>query len=154
MAQEAEKELNLVTNREVTGYVTRLGQRLVEKSPNSNKFPFTFKVVDEKGINAFALPGGPVYVNRGAIEAADNEAQIAGVIGHEIAHVILRHGSSQVSKGQLVGGLTGVLGGLLGNSKAGQARFDGRRAGSKPCSPEVFARCGKPGRLDGDTDPL
>ena len=120
VAQEAEKELNLVTNRDVTGYVTRLGQKLVEKSPNSNKFPFTFKVVDEKEINAFALPGGPVYVNRGAIEAADNEAQIAGVIGHEISHVILRHGSSQASKGQLVGGLSGVLGGLLGNSKVGQ----------------------------------
>ena len=120
VAQEAEKELNLVTNRDVTGYVTRLGQKLVEKSPNSNKFPFTFKVVDEKEINAFALPGGPVYVHRGAIEAADNEAQIAGVIGHEISHVILRHGSSQASKGQLVGGLSGVLGGLLGNSKVGQ----------------------------------
>ena len=72
------------------------------------------------GINAFALPGGPVYVNRGAIEAADNEAQIAGVIGHEIAHVILRHGSNQAAKVSWLEALTGVLGGLLGNSKVGQ----------------------------------
>jgi beta-barrel assembly-enhancing protease len=121
VAQQAEKELNLVTNREANTYVATLGQRLVAKSPNENKFPFTFKVVDEKEINAFALPGGPVYVNRGAIEAADNEAQIAGVMGHEISHVILRHGTNQASKGQLIGGASGVLGGLLGGSKVGQA---------------------------------
>src|SRR5437762_12526839 len=90
VAQQAEKELNLVTDREVTSYIAALGEKLAAKTPNENKFPFTFKVVDEKEINAFALPGGPVYVNRGAIEAADNEAQIAGVIGHEISHVILR----------------------------------------------------------------
>jgi beta-barrel assembly-enhancing protease len=121
VAQQAEKELNLVTNRETNTYIASLGQRLVAKAPNENKFPFTFKVVDEKEINAFALPGGPVYVNRGAIEAADNEAQIAGVIGHEISHVILRHGTNQASKGQLIGGASGVLGGLLGGSRMGQA---------------------------------
>jgi len=88
VAQDAEKSLTLVSDREVTTYVATLGQRLVSKAPNENKFPFTFKVVNEREINAFALPGGPVYVNRGAIEAADNEAQIAGVIGHEIAHVV------------------------------------------------------------------
>ena len=121
VAQQAEKELTLVTNREITAYVATLGQKLVTKSPNTNKFPFTFKVVDDRSINAFALPGGPIYVNRGAIEAADNEAQIAGVIGHEVAHVILRHGTNQASKGSLAGGATSILGGLLGNSKAGQA---------------------------------
>src|SRR5688572_1150883 len=120
VAQQAEKELTLVANREITAYVAALGQRLVTKSPNENKFPFTFKVVDERSINAFALPGGPIYVHRGALEAADNEAQIAGVIGHEIAHVILRHGTNQASKGSLAGGATSILGGLLGNSKAGQ----------------------------------
>jgi Zn-dependent protease with chaperone function len=120
VAQEAEKELNLVADREVTSYIAALGERLVTKAPNENKFPFTFKVVDEKEINAFALPGGPVYVNRGAIEAADNEAQIAGVMGHEIAHVILRHGTNQASKGQLIGGIGGALGGILGGSKLGQ----------------------------------
>jgi peptidase M48-like protein len=120
VAQDAEKELNLVTDREVTNYIATLGEKLVAKAPNENKFPFTFKVVDEKEINAFALPGGPVYVNRGAIEAADYEAQIAGVIGHEISHVILRHGTNQASKGQLIGGIGGALGGIFGGSKLGQ----------------------------------
>src|SRR6185436_3134472 len=85
------------------------------KAPNEAKFPFTFKIVDDRAINAFALPGGPGYVNRGAIEAADNEAQLAGVMGHEIGHVILRHGTNQVSKGQLAQGLAGILGGVLGD---------------------------------------
>ena len=116
VAQDAEKSLTLVSDREVTTYVATLGQRLVSKAPNENKFPFTFKVVNEREINAFALPGGPVYVNRGAIEAADNEAQIAGVIGHEIAHVVLRHGTNQASKGDLLGGLAGAVGGLFGGT--------------------------------------
>src|SRR5262245_45681056 len=119
VAQQAEKEFNLVTNREANTYIAILGHRLVAKAPNENKFPFIFKVVDEKEINAFALPGGPVYVNRGAIEAADNEAQIAGVIGHEISHVILRHGTNQASKGQLIGGIGGALGGILGGGALG-----------------------------------
>src|SRR5262245_11666614 len=114
VAAQAEKEFTIVNDRDVTAWVSALGQKLVAKAPNENKFPFTFKVVDEKSINAFALPGGPVYVHRGAIEAADNEAQIAGVIGHEIGHVILRHGTNQASKGQLLGGISGALGGILG----------------------------------------
>src|SRR4030095_10883979 len=125
VAQEADKELNLVTDREGTTSVANLGERLVTKAPNENKFPFTFKVVDEKEINAFALPGGPIYVNRGALEAAANEAQIGGVIGHEISHVILRHGTVQASKGQAVGGLFGILGGLIGGSKGQIASLGG-----------------------------
>src|SRR5262249_6306603 len=114
-AKDAERQLALVSNREAVDYVTALGQKLVAKAPNEYKFPFTFKIVDDKSINAFALPGGPVYVNRGAIEAADNEAQLAGVMGHEIGHVILRHGTNQPSKSQLVQGVAGILGGILGN---------------------------------------
>jgi predicted Zn-dependent protease len=114
VAQDAEKSLTLITDRDVTTYIATLGQKLVSKAPNENKFPFTFKVVNDREINAFALPGGPVYVNRGAIEAADNEAQIAGVMGHEIAHVVLRHGTNQASKGDLLGGLAGAVGGLFG----------------------------------------
>src|SRR4030095_13637515 len=125
VAAEAEKEFGLVTNRDVATYVSALGQRLALKAPNENKFPFTFKVVDDKQINAFALPGGPVYVNRGALEAADNEAQIAGVIGHEIAHVILRHGTVQASKGSLVGGIAGALGSILGGTKGQLANLGG-----------------------------
>jgi len=123
-AKEAEKSLTLINDREVTTYVAALGQKLVSKAPNSNNFPFTFKVVNEKDINALALPGGPVYVNRGAIEAADNEAQIAGVMGHEIAHVVLRHGTNQASKGDLLGSLAGAVGGLFGG-RTGQVAAAG-----------------------------
>jgi hypothetical protein len=114
VAQDAEKQLVLLNNPTATAYVGRLGQSLVAKAPNEYKFPFTFKIVDDKSINAFALPGGPVYVNRGAIEAADNEAQIAGVMAHEIGHVVLRHGTNQATKGELTSALPAILGGILG----------------------------------------
>jgi hypothetical protein len=120
VAKEAEKELVLVSNRDANTYITSLGQKLVAKAPNPSKFPFTFKLVDDKGINAFALPGGPIYVNRGAIEAADNEAQIAGVIGHEIGHVLLRHGAAQQKKGGLLSTAAGLLGAVAGNSTLGK----------------------------------
>jgi hypothetical protein len=119
-AREIEKELVLISNRDANAYITTLGHRLLSKAPNPSKFPFTFKVVDDKSINAFALPGGPIYMHRGAIEAADNEAQIAGVMGHEIAHVLLRHGAAQQRKGGFLGGLAGIVGAVAGDSTVGQ----------------------------------
>jgi beta-barrel assembly-enhancing protease len=120
VAREAEKELVLISNRDANTYISALGQKLVAKAPNPNKFPFTFKLVDQKDINAFALPGGPIYVNRGIIENADNEAQVAGVIGHEIGHVLLRHGAAQQQKGGLLGSLAGIAGAVAGNSTLGR----------------------------------
>src|SRR3972149_9060341 len=96
VAKDAEGQLVLISHPDANAYITALGQQLVAKAPNENKFPFTFKIVDDRSINAFALPGGPIYVHRGAIETADNEAQLAGVIGHEIGPVILRPGTNQV----------------------------------------------------------
>lgn len=119
VAKEAEKELVVINDSTTRSYITALGQRLATKIPNEYNFPFSFKVVDDRSINAFALPGGPIYIHRGAIEAADNEAQLAGVIGHEMGHVILRHGTNQASKAELGGGLLGVLGAVLGGT-AGQ----------------------------------
>jgi beta-barrel assembly-enhancing protease len=126
VAKDAEKQLVLITDRDITAYVAALGQQLVAVAPNEYKFPFTFKVVNERSINAFALPGGPIYIHRGAIESADNEAQIAGVIGHEIAHVILRHGTNQVTKAQYaqgLGALAGILGGNIGKIVGGLGGF-------------------------------
>ena len=120
VAKEAEKELVLVNETRANSYIARLGQSLVTKAPNDYKFPFYFKIVDDKSINAFALPGGPVYVNRGAIEAADSEAQIAGVMAHEIGHVVLRHGTNQATKGQYAQGISAILGSVFGGA-AGQA---------------------------------
>ena len=118
VAKEAEKQSIVIGDRVVADYISALGQKLAAAAPNEFKFPFTFKVVDDRSINAFALPGGPVFVHRGAIEAADNEAQIAGVIGHEIGHVILRHGTNQATKAQYAQLPLAVLGGVLGNSNA------------------------------------
>jgi predicted Zn-dependent protease len=119
-AKAAERQLELVNNSKANAYVSALGRQIVARVPNEYKFPFTFKIVNDKSINAFALPGGPVYVHRGAIEAADNEAQLAGVMGHEIGHVILRHGTNQATKAQLGQGFLGILGAVLGNGAVGQ----------------------------------
>src|ERR1700746_1913905 len=82
-----------------TKYVNRIGQNLVRNS--DARVPFTIKVVDDDSINAFALPGGFFYVNSGLILAADEEAELAGVMAHEIAHVAARHGTRQMTRGQL-----------------------------------------------------
>jgi len=120
VSKDAERQLQLITNNDANAYISALGQSLVAKSPNENKFPFLFKIVNDRSINAFALPGGPIYIHRGAIEAADNESQLAGVIGHEIGHILLRHGTNQATKAQVGQGVLGALGAILGDGAAGQ----------------------------------
>lgn len=100
LAAETDQSLQFITDPLVTEYVNRVGQNIVLHS--DSKIPFTIKVVDSNDVNAFALPGGNLYVNRGLIEAAENEAELAGVMAHEVAHVAARHGMEQVSKGTLV----------------------------------------------------
>lgn len=90
-AQQIEQSMKFITDPVITEYVNRIGQNLVRNS--DAKVPFTIKVVDSDEINAMALPGGFFYVNSGLILAADNEAELAGVMSHEIAHVALRHGT-------------------------------------------------------------
>ena len=114
VSKEAEKELRMLNDRRVDAYLSDLGRRLADRAPGE-KYPYRFKVVDDRAINAFALPGGPVYINRGVIEAADNEAQLAGVIAHEISHVALRHGTNQASKASAAQMPLAILGGLLGS---------------------------------------
>ena len=94
-------------------YVGKIGKRLAAVAPGA-KYPYQFKVVNVSDINAFALPGGYLYVNRGLIEAAMNEGQLAGVMAHEMAHVALRHGTSQASKAYLGQAGFALLGGLIG----------------------------------------
>src|SRR5215510_7167283 len=100
LAAEVDRESKLVADPIVTEYINRIGQNLVLHS--DAKVPFTIKVIDSSEINAFALPGGFLYVNRGVIEAADNEAEVAGVMAHEIGHVAARHGVEQASKANLI----------------------------------------------------
>ena len=118
---EIEKELALLKDPAVVNYVSQLGHRLVEFAPGYKEYPWAFKVVNSQDINAFALPGGFIYINRGILEAADNEAQVAGVISHEIGHVVMRHGTHRASQAQVGGGVLGVLGGVLGGGAGGQA---------------------------------
>jgi predicted Zn-dependent protease len=100
MAQEVEREAKLINDPVITEYVNRLGQNLVRNS--DAKVPFTIKVIDSDEVNAFALPGGFMFVNSGLILKADNEAELAGVLAHEIAHVAARHGTRQATRGQLI----------------------------------------------------
>ena len=94
-AQEIARQVRLLPENEpIVGYVRQLGARLASKAPGEN-FPYQFNVVATKEINAFALPGGFIFVNAGTIAAAKNEGELAGVIAHEITHVALRHGTNQ-----------------------------------------------------------
>lgn len=99
MAQEVERQAKIVDDPIIAEYVNRIGQNLVRNS--DAKVPFTIKVIDSEEINAFALPGGFFFVNTGILLNADNEAEMAGVMAHEIAHVAARHGTRQASRGQL-----------------------------------------------------
>ena len=99
-AQLFEETARLVEDPVVTEYVDQLGQEIVKHS--DAKVPFVIKVVDTEEVNAFALPGGYLYVNKGLILEADNESELAGVLAHEIAHVTARHATERMSKGQLL----------------------------------------------------
>ena len=112
-AAAAERTLPMLRDPAIVGYVDRVGRRLAANVPGP-RFPYTFKVVNASDINAFALPGGPVYVTRGIVESVRNEGELAGVMAHEISHVALRHGTNQASKAYLTKAGIGILGGILG----------------------------------------
>jgi beta-barrel assembly-enhancing protease len=103
----------------VSIYVQRLGQQLAAHAPGE-KWPYTFHVVSQKEINAFALPGGPVFVNLGTIQATDNEAELAGVMAHEISHVVQRHGTRAASKQMAAQLPLAILGGVMGQGALSQ----------------------------------
>ena len=120
-AAQIRKHMTVVHNPYLNEYVTQVGKRLVaSREAQESGFPFTFEVVADPSINAFALPGGPMFINTGLLRAVDNEAQLAGVMGHEMSHVILRHGTNQASKSKLIE-LPAVLSSqIAGGSLAGQ----------------------------------
>jgi predicted Zn-dependent protease len=99
LAQDVERQAKIIDDPIIAEYVNRVGQNLVRNS--DAKVPFTIKVVDDDTVNAFALPGGFFFVNSGLILKADNEAELAGVMAHEIAHVAARHGTRQATRGQV-----------------------------------------------------
>ena len=99
LAQEVERQAKIIDDPVIAEYVNRLGQNLVRNS--DAKVPFTIKVIDTEEVNAFALPGGFFFVNSGLILKADSEAELAGVMAHEIAHVAARHGTRQATRGEI-----------------------------------------------------
>ena len=102
-AAQVRKQLTVIKDPILTDYVTQVGKRLMSaREAKESGFPFTFEVVADPSINAFALPGGPMFINTGLLKAVDNEAQLAGVMGHEMSHVILRHGTNQASKSKFI----------------------------------------------------
>src|ERR1051326_7691340 len=116
LAAEVEREAKFVDDPIITEYVNRVGQNIVLHS--DAKIPFTIKVIDSDEVNAFALPGGFFYVNKGLILVADNEAEVAGVMAHEIAHVCARHAVENQTKASLLEylamGTSIFLGGIPG----------------------------------------
>jgi beta-barrel assembly-enhancing protease len=120
VAVDAERQLPSCHAPKVDAYLTELGKKLIAKLPTGGvQYPWEFHCVNDKEINAFALPGGFVFVNRGAIEAADDEAQLAGVMAHELAHVVLRHGTEEATKAEAAQGFVGIFGTIFGGNAGG-----------------------------------
>lgn len=120
---EIERQVKIIADPTITEFVNRIGQNLVRNS--DAKVPFTIKVIESEEINAFALPGGFFYVNTGLILAADDESELAAVMAHEIAHVAARHGTENMTKGQIINLASlplvflGGVGGLAARQAAG-----------------------------------
>jgi len=112
-AAQVDRQIPAVNDAAISRYVSALGARLASQAPGP-KFQYRFKVVNLSDVNAFALPGGYIYVHRGLLEQVRTEGELAGVIAHEVAHVALRHPTNQASKAYLAQAGLGLLGGLLG----------------------------------------
>jgi hypothetical protein len=116
-AVQVDKQLHLLNNPEVLKYLNNLGKSLVAFAPNNHaEYAWQFRIVNTSEINAFALPGGYIYLNRGLFEAAEDEAQLAGVIAHESGHVVMRHGTHIASQAVLAQGGMAILTSILGQS--------------------------------------
>jgi len=130
-ATQVEQQAPLCHDPKVDAYLTQLGMRLVAHlNTGGVQYPWEFHCVNDRSINAFALPGGYVFINRGAIEAADNEAQLAGVMAHELSHVALRHGTAQASKASFAQGAAGIFGSIFGGSTGGALLTEGVSLGA------------------------
>jgi hypothetical protein len=133
-AAEVVKELPMLNDQGLEEYVETIGRTLTAAIPSEfqhREFRYTFDVVNQKEINAFALPGGPMFLNRGMIEAAKSEGEVAGVMAHEISHVALRHGTAQATKGQKfqIGSILGQIAGAIVGGTAGSIISQGSQFG-------------------------
>jgi len=139
------KDTPQFNDADATGYVRDLARRLVQVAPGP-RYPYSFTVADYREINAFALPGGPVWIHRGILHAATNESQVAGVLAHEIAHIAQRHAADQLTKAAFTNIGLGVLGAFLGNSGgAGTAQLAARLLANG-----AFLKFGRDAELEAD----
>ncbi|MBI4885482.1 MAG: M48 family metalloprotease [Acidobacteria bacterium] len=111
---QVRKETPEVRDAQATAYVRAMGGRMARQAAGP-AYPYSFALADYRDINAFALPGGPVWINRGVLHAATTESQVAGVLAHEVAHIAQRHAASQLTKGLVANLGLGLLGAVLGN---------------------------------------
>ena len=119
-ALDAQRQLPPCNLPRADAYLTQLGKKLVAHlNTGGTEYPWEFHCVNDRAINAFALPGGYVFINRGVMESADNEAQLAAVMAHELSHVALRHGTNQATKAQAAQGFLGIASGIFGGSTGG-----------------------------------
>ena len=133
-ATEVEQQLPVLRDDDVESFVGRIGQHLVQVMPSElehREFRYSFKIINVREINAFALPGGPMYVNRGMIQAAAVEGEVAGVMAHELSHVILRHGTAAATKQQpfAIGAMAGAIAGAIIGGNVGQVVTQGSQFG-------------------------
>jgi beta-barrel assembly-enhancing protease len=148
-AEEIMRQTVVLRDERTAAYVQRLGERVAAAAPGY-KFPYKFVVVASPEVNAFALPGGYVFVNEGAIEAARTEGELAGVLAHEIAHVSLRHGTTQASRAYLARTVTNLL-----NVAAGLGRSDFWRVAAAACGAganDFFLRSNRAAELQADAE--
>ncbi|HEX8294596.1 MAG TPA: M48 family metalloprotease [Pyrinomonadaceae bacterium] len=148
-AEEIMRQVVVVRDQRAEAYVQRLGERVAAAAPGY-KFPYKFVVVASPEVNAFALPGGYVFVNEGAVEAARTEGELAGVLAHEIAHVSLRHGTTQASRAYLARTALGVV-----NAVAGVGQADFWRLAAAACGASAnrfFMRSNREAELQADAE--
>ena len=112
--QQVRKTVPVVSDASLSGYVRQVGTQLAARA-RGPRYPYSFSIANYRELNAFALPGGPVWINRGILHAAANEAQLAGFLAHEIAHIARRHAADQITKQLVANGFLGLLGAVLGN---------------------------------------
>jgi beta-barrel assembly-enhancing protease len=148
-AEEIMRQVAVSQDQRAEAYVQQLGERVAAAAPGY-RFPYRFIVVASPEVNAFALPGGYVFVNEGAIKAARTESELAGVLAHEIAHVSLRHGTTQASRAYLARTATGFI-----NAVAGAGQDDLWRASAAACSARVnsfFLRSNRAAEIQADAE--
>ena len=143
---EIQKQMPVLRDAPLDRYIDSVGRRLAANAPGP-KYPYSFGTVNYKELNAFALPGGPIYVHRGTIAAARTEAQLAGVMAHEVAHIAQRHAAKQISKGIVANGLLGLLGAVLDDGGKGEAAA---RIGASVVAQSVFMKFSRDDEREAD----